>query len=375
MSRGGATLAAALLAFAGAACHEAAAGEAGCLRAAAAPGAERPLELAGRGGIAAAPDGSLYVLDSRAAELIALAPGGRVRWRAGREGAGPGEFIHGTGLQWMGGLLAFRDLENHRLSLWDPSGRTVGEVPLPRFRFPGYPGWIGMLDTGLVAAAIPPQAPFAGSGPARQGVLVLARSGSARADTLLRFAFPPTRMRQAPGGGRLPSFPPMAAYPNFAVSAEGLFVVPDGGRYRIEGFDLRGRRTVTLTGPEATPPVTQADRRAYLRDRLPAERADAGFPDRFPAVAELYAGSDGTLLVRTFWKQDSAVRWDRWSARDGRFMHSFTLPESVKDATPAGDRVYAVQLDSLDVPVVRTFRLGGSDRCPGPPVAEGPAAG
>lgn len=374
MSRGGAALAAGLLALLAAACQQAAAGEGMCLRASAAPLAGTPLELGGRGGIAAGRDGAVYALDSRAAELISLAPDGRERWRVGREGEGPGEFIHGTGLQWMDDVLVFRDLENHRLSLWSPGGRTAGEIPLSPFRFPGYPGWLGVLDSGAVAAAIPPAPRMADNAPAPDGVLVLARSGRSTTDTLLRFSFPPTRMRRV-GGGRVPSFPPLSAYPNFAVAPEGLFAVPDGSRYRIEVFDRAGRHTATLSGPEGTPPVTPRDRREYLEDRAPADRADAGdFPSHFPAVAELYTGADGTLLVKTYWTRDGAVRWDRWSAADGRFLHSFTLPESVRDATPAGDRIYAVELDSLDVPVIRAFRLEDAGRCPGPAVAESAAA-
>lgn len=370
MSRGGSAPAAGLLALA-AACSEAAATEAMCLRASAVPFAGSPaVELGGRGGIAAGRDGSVYVLDSQAAELTALAPDGAVRWRAGREGEGPGEFGHGTGLQWMGGLLVFRDLANHRLSLWSPAGESAGEVPLPRFRFPGYPGWLGVLDTGSVVAAIPPPDRVMGHAPPGEGVLVLARSGTPAVDTLLRFAFPPTLMRRAAGGRRMPSFPRLAAFPNFAVAPQGLFVVPDGSRYRIEVFDLAGRHTRTLSGPEGNAPVTSRDRRAYLEENPPSHPADAGdFPSHFPAVAELYTGMDGTLLVRTFWARDDAVRWDRWSAVDGRFLHSFTLPKSVRDATPAGDRIYVVELDSLDAPVVRAFRLGGAASCPGPPVA------
>lgn len=369
MSRGGAALAAGLLALAGAACSEAAAGEAACVRASAVRPEGAVVELGGRGGIAAGRDGSVYVLDSQAAELISLASDGEVRWRAGREGAGPGEFIHGTGLQWLGGLLVFRDLENHRLSLWSPAGRNEGEIPLPRFRFPGYPGWLGVLDSASVVAAIPPPDRVVGHAPPEDGVLVLARRGAPAVDTLLRFAFPPTRMRRVAGGGQLPAFPKLAAFPNFAVAPEGLFVVPDGSRYRIEVFDLRGRHIRTLSGPEGTPPVTSRDRRAYLEENPPAHPADAGdFPAHFPAIAELYTGADGTLLVKTFWARDDAVRWDRWSAKDGRFLHSFTLPRSVRDAAPAGDRLYAVELDSLDVPVVRGYRLEGAASCPGPPV-------
>jgi hypothetical protein len=362
-------LVAGLLALAATACQQAPAELAVCVAASAAPLSGAPLELGGRGGIAADREGGLYVLDSRAAELTALSPSGQKRWRAGREGAGPGEFIHGTGLQWAGGRLVFRDLENHRLSFWMPDGRSAGEVPLPRFRFPGYPGWVGVLDTGTVAAAIPPAPRFTGHAPPEDGMLVLARSGSSTVDTLLRFAFPPTVMRPLPGGGRAPGFPRMAAFPQFAVAPEGLFVVPDGSRYRIEAFDGRGRRTATFSGPDGNPPVTARDREEYLENAQPGSSDADDFPSHFPAVAELYTGMDGTLLVKTFWTRDGAVRWDRWSATDGRFLHSFTLPESVQDATPAGDRIYAVGLDSLDVPVIRAFRLEGTGQCPGPSVA------
>jgi len=83
--------------------------------------AEEPEEamLAGVRSAAVDDDGVLYVLDRENHRIVAFEPDGEIRWTAGRQGEGPGEFqsimnatLDGTGQLWLIG-------QRQKLDLWD----------------------------------------------------------------------------------------------------------------------------------------------------------------------------------------------------------------------------------------------------------------
>jgi len=75
------------------------------------------------------PDGSVYVLDGQADQLVAFAPDGRVRWRAGHTGEGPGEFREpaGIGVSAAGSLVVLNHSRT-RLDTWSVDGSFVSSI-------------------------------------------------------------------------------------------------------------------------------------------------------------------------------------------------------------------------------------------------------
>jgi hypothetical protein len=83
-------------------------------------------------------------------------------------------------------------------------------------------------------------------------------------------------------------------------------------------------------------------------------------------VAGLATSAEGDLLVRTNWHAGGRVRWDRWSSA-GEYRGSAMIPRALRSVAVQGERVAAIQADSLDVQSVAVFRLGGAAECVGPP--------
>lgn len=319
-------------------------------------------EFFGISGLVAAPDGGVYVLDSRRDAIVALRPDGRMLWQAGRRGAGPAEFINATGLHGNGVDLALRDLGNHRLSLWATDGTHVRTISLSDFRLPGYPGWMAYLGSERVAVAIAP--PPLESAASDQGILVVAHAGM-RLDTLRSFTFPATTFVEIPGG-RIPMFPPFAAFPSFALVGTGAVAAAAGETYHVDIFGFDGALRAQIRGPDGRPRVEAHHREDYLAARnyesLPPQLS---FPTHLPAVNRIVGTPDGSLLVKTNWTDTSGVQWDRWTI-DGSYEGSLVLPERVVTVVTIGDDLYAQSRDSLDDPRIERFTSGGSIACPGP---------
>jgi hypothetical protein len=321
----------------------------------------RRTEFLGIGGFVPGADGGLVVLDSREDRIVAFDSSGRVRWSRGRSGSGPMEFGHGTGLSWAGDLLAFRDLDNHRLLFWTRDGDLAATVSLSAFPTPGYPGWVGVLDSTRIVIAVPPT----GQGTHGTGVLVLSTRGAPRADTIARFGFPlpvPVRVQ----GGTLPVLPPLAGFPGMGMGRDGSIALSHADAYRLEVFDSAGRRSGTVQGPADRPPVDRADRREYLaRFARGASTPPLPFPSHHPAILGLTGSPDGTLLVATAWKRGRAVRWDEWR-QDGTYVRSLLLPQEVTEAVGFRGRVFASFRDQDDVLWVTSYAAARQAPCPGP---------
>lgn len=324
-------------------------------------------EFAQAAGIVADGRGGVVVLDGGASRLLAFRPDGSSGWSAGSEGAGPGEFVNGTGLHRRGDTLAVRDLGNHRLVRWTREGREAGTWSLADLRLDGYPGWVGGMGGGAAAILVPPPVPVGGTAGETRTVVLRAMPGQAP-DTLAVLPTPGPRMVSVPGG-ILPVMPPFPAYPSAAVAPDGRLVVARGDRYGVDVFDASGRRVARIAGPRGPVPITEADRAAY-RAMLPTPAAarDVAYPAAMPALETVFAGDDGTFVVRTAWRDGSHVRWDRWRT-DGSFVGSLLAPVAVSTLVPDGDRLLGLAEDKDDVAWAGVYRVGAAaPACPGPPV-------
>jgi hypothetical protein len=315
-------------------------------------------------GLAVGVDGQIFVLDGGDKRLTAYDTTGRVLWRQGREGDGPGELRQPDGVSVVGAAVAVRDHGPHRLSLWSANGELIGVRPLSEFGFAGYPGWFAPLSRDrVVAMSMPPLR--MGSNAGLPGAVVIGTRGGTGVDTLATFSFPAPQMVRT-GGVALPVMPDFAPYPRVTSTRDGTVYVSREGSYRIERFSPAGEAIGTVHGPADGPPFSAADREhalAKLPDGTPAD--DIAFPASLPAVAGLTTSAQGDLLVRTHFRDGAAVRWDRWSAR-GDYVHSMMLPARFAYFAFDGDRLAVIESDSLEVHTVGIHRLAGATDCAGP---------
>lgn len=94
---------------------------------------EEPAEgmLASINSVVADDEGNVYVLDRRANQIIAFSPNGDFRWRAGREGEGPGEFRNPSSMIWDGSTqLYVSNQQGSRIDIFDLDGQFVQSYPL-----------------------------------------------------------------------------------------------------------------------------------------------------------------------------------------------------------------------------------------------------
>ncbi len=78
-------------------------------------------------GVAVAPDGKIYVVDSKHGEIKVLAPNGELLFRFGENGSGPGQLNlpEGIALDRMGNVYVC-DAINARIQKFDPMGKFLG---------------------------------------------------------------------------------------------------------------------------------------------------------------------------------------------------------------------------------------------------------
>ena len=106
--------------------------------------------LAGR----VAPNGNVYVVDHVNAQTVAFSPEGRLLWRRGRKGRGPGEFQlpYRLDVRPDGTVLVY-DLATSEITSMSPAGRYVGRARLP-FRFAQIDNFVSVSNNEIVAAGV-----------------------------------------------------------------------------------------------------------------------------------------------------------------------------------------------------------------------------
>lgn len=107
--------------------------------------------LAGMRGLAVDDEGNVYVLDSRNHRLVAFGSDGTVRWAAGRQGQGPGEFENAHSLVWDGADYLYLINQNGgRVDRWSTDGTYVEGISTEQFDNP-FLRLVGSASDTLVA--------------------------------------------------------------------------------------------------------------------------------------------------------------------------------------------------------------------------------
>lgn len=113
------------------------------------------LDFAMPTGFATGPDGSLLVADAGLVEIMRIDTTGRMIWRRGREGRGPGEFGMPYRVGFDGREIHVLDISNHEISRFTPDGRFVSRYRLP-FYFSQVDAIVPLPDGRLAISGVAP---------------------------------------------------------------------------------------------------------------------------------------------------------------------------------------------------------------------------
>jgi len=305
--------------------------------------------------------GRMYVANMFQQSVTVLAPDGKVLWKIGRDGSGPGEFRSVRDVQVLpGDSLLVYDPQLERISVFaadsnrpayvvNMADHLRGMPPFHLRRAPATGGYLAQF-----------QARFAfGSGGLevrRDSALLLNPDGSVRA--------------------RIGVFAPAP----FLVA--GTSVAPNPfGRRTLVRLDSRGRtllvRTDSLGIRTYSPAGAPGGSFAYRYDPPPVTQADAGraleamseqgkqmfetvmddsLPARWPAVGDLLVDDRDRVWINLAGPLDEPAEWAVFSP-DGRYLRSvFLPPRTTLHAVRAG-RAYADRVDAAGVPQVIVFGI------------------
>lgn len=316
--------------------------------------------------------GGVYIANGDYHEILVVDGDGRIRWRAGGEGGGPGEFEALSGLQaWAGDTLVAVDDGADAASFWTDSGqpvRTVTAGPLmaprggdPLIVLPGHP--LGVLDDGRVVARGPQRAFGTGEAGLRRTRTSVTLTGADR-DTTVPFVLPGPWVYELRKPQRLPAVAaPMGGSTAVAVAdgrAKVDLVWARADTFEVLLLDADGQARRIYRVDEPRDPVTADVRRRFRQEWSPwfDVKEDIPFPDQVPAFDRVFVASDGAVWARRYhyrWSGEGE-EWLRFTRSDG--MDRFRFPPGVEVMAARSDIAYAIRRGELGVERVVAFPLG-----------------
>jgi len=338
-------------------------------------------------GLCVSSAGDVLVVDRQAATVRVFDRDGVLIRTLGGPGSGPGELSNTLSGCYVGpgDTVVVPDLQLYRVTRYTLDGGVVGSVPFDIGA--GIPIRWSMYQGGRLVA----QMRFGLLDPSQLGMadrLVAAMPGGALGDTILEL--PASDVIEVSSGR--PRYTLLAVQPVWALDHLGGVWVYGGDGYRLVRHDAAGSPTRIVTRPVDPLTVREADR------AMIAERVQATFPaplvanvlgginvaQTFPFVFALAAGPEGTLWAQRvrapssveaalreetdFGPRDAEVfladvtlrvgapEWDVFDA-EGRHLGAVTLPEGFEALQFAGDAIYGVWRDPMQVEYVKRLRI------------------
>jgi hypothetical protein len=328
--------------------------------------------------------GMIYVLDYQAGEIRAFDPRGNYLRTVVSKGRGPGEIEQANGMVLVEDtVLWIKEHSKWQMMKMSTTGRVLDAFPIDDLRH-------GFVWTGTVDDAGKFWKPWekprtAPTQTRREGVTAGAadvyfvshdRATNSRDTLYVGPATFKTFSIRTEGGGGLHRSIPFSARLVSRIDPAGGFWKAETQSYRVVRHDARGDSVVVVDVAVEPRSVTAADRRKYVEnstrrppqipDRVPnmlesAEIIAALMPETKPVIADLAVDDGGRVWVRRNVPDGADPRYDIFD-RGGEYVGSIVtgfdpalrLPVHIR-----ADRMYALALDSLGVPVVvRTPHLG-----------------
>lgn len=321
-------------------------------------------------GLAAFGDSLTVVANSGGHSIDAYDGSGRLLWRTGREGKGPGEFEGELRVfRYRGDSLLAYDWNLRRLTVLDLAGEPVRTATLSDAE--PNPTVLGALADGSVVVGSRHLSLNLGLN-VDSTVIALHSPDGGRLREITSLHIEPVYMTY---GNRLPvaDTQPLAAIASIAVATDGL-AVTGGARAAVARLAADGHVTRIIRWPQPAPAVTPELRQRWvewdsmtLSDRNPFGdfartpdvrsrwRGVAIFPDSVPVTRSIAWDGEGNLWVMA-WTPPWEVR-TAWNVFDpeGRWLASIDLPVTVQSFAPGTDFLATIEKDSLDVEHVRGY--------------------
>ena len=310
-----------------------------------------------RGYIAADTAGRVYLLDEGSRQVLRLTDRGRVEARIGRGGDGPGELRNPAAIDVASnGDLLVLDPGKGRILRGAPHGAAGGETRIRAL------AWGRMLRATMAGHLYPSRrATSAGSW------TTLTRDLGDSDTTLAAVLEPPVRPARYPSCPEFQVQAPALFAPSLRWDADDRRIaVVTGPEYRvdiIEGGRIvrsirRGIRPAQLTEQLAAREWGEALEIPRLGCRIPAEEIVRvrGYAPLLPVIREVAFGPRGELWVLRSGSGRAANRIDVFDAR-GAYLGTLPAEVPFPAAFVGANRIVAVDLDTLGVPVVTALRI------------------
>jgi hypothetical protein len=326
------------------------------------------------------PAGGIYLWDARLDELRLYDSSGVFVRTLGRRGKGPGEYVDASGIAPApGGDVAIWDPQTGRFTVFTPEGtvRTSWRWQSSLIFEPH------VLPTDSAQRIYVPtlMMPAASESPDNAGFAhVRLRPDGRVVDTLVLPAEGPTPMLRAERAGTSTgSALPFAAGRVWVITPMGTIASSHAKRYAID--IARTDSTVLRIERQIDAIPVGDDERRDLADEITRDMrkvdptwrwSGPDIPRTKPHIKALMFADDGRLWVNRSVRAERHPPADttrgapsQWIEpatydvfeRDGRLLGEITIPAGTKVHLLLGERLWAVQSDSLDVPSIMRYRL------------------
>jgi hypothetical protein len=331
------------------------------------------------GGVAAAPDGRIFVLDAAESRVQVFSPTGKLERTFGRRGAGPGELSAlPMGLFLLGNQLAVIDALNQRVSLFDTQGTFVHSRPLSLTQ--GVPAGWAAAGNRLVYLArpinLPAQVAAQMGGIKQHTVLSFDPRNDAAPDTLFRMTLPPDN-EMSIGSSMDMKMKFDLRVPQMVLSGDGLsrLMIATTDTYRIRVLAVDGKTTGWLTRNNVSRhryTRAELERRKQVMDSttdvafkrsmaavggrgMPRPQMEYIMPEFAPMLVRIVA-SDRYVLVQRSDDKAKAIEWDILDYTS-KLLGTVTLPPRFEPMVLLNDKLIGVEEDDLEIQSVATYQI------------------
>lgn len=316
-------------------------------------------------------DGPVFVANAGTHEILALDEEGELRWRAGRQGEGPGEFSSLAGLQrWRGDTIVALDAARNVASLWTLSGEFVRSVTAGTVVSESAEdvllslggSLIGMLRDGRMVIRGPQRAFGEGRPGIRRVRTALTVVDPDRNRSRVPAELPGPRVYELREPGPMPAvLAPMSGGTAVTVDPESSEIVwARADAYEVVELSPDGQARKVFRVEEPRETVTPSLRGAFLEQWSPwfEVEEEIPFPDKVPAFDRVFVATEGDIWARRFHWEEAGEEWVRLegSARSADAVR-YRFPPRVEILGATPEAAYAVRRDELDVEHIVRFRL------------------